>query len=748
MPEPNTQEVKVEKPDYFKSVLSGNIGTTIEEQIKNTKGADLPMASMEALWNDSKVKENYNSKFGDKAFEQFAKDYKITETSYNAYQYAINNKNLKSSLIDNKNKLFEDNKDMSTDFGTVQASETGALHRGDIYTQDLRDPREIALNQNNGWIDDKGQFNEFNTNKDGKRPGFWESLFMSDEETKKFDPTNNPNFVNAQGKQIKSLVYTSGEKLKEAFPNQQFDDLARGVPFIKAVYYGEEIGDQESVSKYDFMGVTDPKLKTSKASSLLSAIPRALYKSASGLESGFANTLIGAADWFDGVDENGYRQWLEGLDANAKQSSISISRESKENMLTFENGVQLPVDIAAQLLLGGASAKGAQTVGELANLVSSTNKLLQAKRAMNLAKTAEEFNEKKAIFDGLWNSADALKIAKAARVTSIGTMATMSVADARDQAIAAGFDQNQAGMFQMTSLVAMLAANRAMSWAEKNVDAVQFKNEIAKLNEDKLAYIAKSMAEAPTEEAKKGVFARGLKTTYDATKNALSKISATKIGSSEYVKEPSEEMLETVGDYASKALANEVYGKSGKEQDGFIGTNDPKYWSQFWADMGMSAAGGVVGAGIAKAGFKLFNKGRDEVSKQSVTNLILTGEGDRYLRMLESLHKNGALGSKNLSTDVDPETGNYKSINATANNLSHNDANYQLLLNEYNTITRVINGLGAKNVYDMVKSNSDFNDKELAGIAIEKTKELTTDYLNIVSKDPSLAEAAIDGVLS
>ena len=155
MPEPNTQEVKVEKPDYFKSVLSGNIGTTIEEQIKNTKGADLPMASMEALWNDSKVKENYNSKFGDKAFEQFAKDYKITETSYNAYQYAINNKNLKSSLIDNKNKLFEDNKDMSTDFGTVQASETGALHRGDIYTQDLRDPREIALNQNNGWIDDK-----------------------------------------------------------------------------------------------------------------------------------------------------------------------------------------------------------------------------------------------------------------------------------------------------------------------------------------------------------------------------------------------------------------------------------------------------------------------------------------------------------------------------------------------------------------------------------------------------------------
>ena len=44
----------------------------------------------------------------------------------------------------------------------------------------------------------------------------------------------------------------------------------------------------------------------------------------------------------------------------------------------------------------------------------STNKLLQAKRAMNLAKTAEEFNEKKAIFDGLWNSADALKIAKAA----------------------------------------------------------------------------------------------------------------------------------------------------------------------------------------------------------------------------------------------------------------------------------------------------------------------------------------------
>jgi hypothetical protein len=696
-------EPKKTKSEYFSAVTSGKLPMDAKEQIKATNGEDMPLASSMDLWSNAEVKKKYQDQFGDKAKENFDDDYNSVSSMYNGYQFLLGGKNTKKAILEGI-KLDDEIEvagikmsGFSPKFFSIDKTEDGSLDLFDIHTDANESTRKKAIERHEFYDPATNQWKKL------KKPTLLESIgslltsfaeasgggnlgLTAKKIADNVSPIDNPLYTDSKGNQIKALVYVTGDELRNEMlnkdPYSQYGEAARGKSYQKAVYYGEEIGDKEVVSKLDFLGFTTPQLNVGKTRALASALPRAVINTASGVVGGVASSMIALNDLVVTGDDNdtGFRKYLESLDASVKASKMSVSEESKNDPYTFENISTGFANVSTQLALGFGAASIAGKAG------------------------------------------------------SISALTSMAVEGSRDEAIAAGFTQEEAATFQMASIAAMAATNKLFSWVDKKTEASLFKQKVSEIVKEKLAYTTTQVAKETTKQGRTKAVMDGADKIYVSIKNLAKSTGGA-------IPEGMEEVTEGIANHALKQLQNITFKDD--DQKGFMSLNDPQFLKSFYAEMGMSFVMGSIGGAMADGAIKLFYKGRNTEDKYNVTNLILSDKGIEYVNFITKLrNEKDGLGSDNLSTEFDNKSQSFKTI--TEGSISHNEANYQLLLNEYNAISKVIEGIGAKKAFDLVKNNDDFKDSELAGTAIKDIQKLTVDYLDIISKTPNLKDAALD----
>jgi hypothetical protein len=726
------EEPKAKKEDYFKLRITGKLPDNAEDQIRYTKGEDLKLETKEELWKDESIKKSYQDRFGNKAFDNFFEDYNKVQNNYNEFQFKIGGKSTREAILNNE-KLTDEitvggitKSGFSPEFSLINKTDTGALDLFDIHTEATRSVDKTALDLEGFYDPASGEFKKL------PKPNFLEGVgaallsltganfvnrtadlvefasfgaidihdkLGSLQNLKNFNPKDNPLYTDEDGNQIKALEYISGEKLKKEElkldPTGQYGSDARGTPYMQAVYYGQEVGGKEIVSNLDLFNITEPQLKSGVIRSVASALPRAIMATQSGIIGGAASTMLALNDLTVSANnglfnkeadyDNAFRRYFESIDAGVKSYKMGVSEESKSSMTTTENLTTGVANVAIQLFAGYGLASMAGKAGSVIGLTS------------------------------------------------------MAVEGARDQAIAAGFNKDEAAIFQLASIGGMAASNYLFSWVDKKTVAAELAKQI--VPELKLAYqeIAKDAAKEVTQEGRKKVIYDGAKKIFISTKN-IAKSIGSKLPEGA-VPEALEESTELIFEKTIQQLTNVAFKDEG--QEGFMSLNDPKFMKQFYQELGMSAGMGALGGVMGNQAIKLFNKGRNTEDKINVATLILTGRIGEYYQLLDKLRntKNG-LGSDNLSTEFDNQSNSFKVMSEGA--ISHNEANYRLLLNEVNALQQVIKGIGAKKAMDMIQTDPNFKDVKLAGTAINDVQQLTKRYLDIVSKAPTLQEAALD----
>jgi hypothetical protein len=700
---------KVKKPDYFKLRITGQLPDNAVDQVKTTNGEDLKLSTKEDLWKDEEIKKSYTEKYGNTAFDKFYEDYNKVQSNYNQFQFLIGGKSTREAIINNEKN--EDEADyfgikesgFSPNFSLINKTDTGALDLFDIHTEATHSVDKSAIDQGGFYDPAYGEWRTLN------KPGTLEAMGIilgdiaemvdpSLRSTRQFeraannyDPIDNPLYTDKNGNRIAALRYVSGEELKKEMldidPNSQYGEDVRGQSYMRAVYEGEELGGKAVVSKLDLIGVTDPQLKSGTVRSIASALPRAIINTSTGIVGGAASSMIALNDLVVTGDSNdsGFRRYMAAVDASMKSAKMGVSEESKTDMFTQENIYTNIANITIQLVAGYGLASVAGKAGSVIGLTS------------------------------------------------------MAVESSRDEAIAAGFNQEEAAVFQLASIAGMAAANVLFGWVDKKTAAKEL---AAKLTPElKLAYqdAMKAAAKETTKEGRKKSLLESANKIYISTKNIAKSVSSK--FPEGMVPEALEEGTEGLFDHINKQLANVIMKDD--SQKGFMSLNDPEFAKQFYQEMGMSMAMGGLGGAMSNQAIKLFSKGRNTEDKTSVTNLILSGRINEYFSLLDKLRKTkNGLGSDNLSTEFDNQSGSFKAMSEGA--ISHNEANYRLLINEANAIQQVIKSMGAKKALDFIKSDDDFKDSKLAGTAIQDVQNLTKRYLEIVSAAPSIQEAALD----
>jgi len=700
---------KVKKPDYFKLRITGQLPDNAVDQVKTTNGEDLKLSTKEDLWKDEEIKKSYTERYGNTAFDKFHEDYNKVQSNYNQFQFLIGGKSTREAIINNEKN--EDEADyfgikqsgFSPNFSLINKTDTGALDLFDIHTEATRSVDKSAIDQGGFYDPASGEWKTLN------KPGTLEAMGIIlgdmaemidpslrttrqlERAANNYDPIDNPLYTDKNGNRIAALRYISGEELKKEMldidPNSQYGEDVRGQSYMRAVYEGEELGGKAVVSKLDLIGVTDPQLKSGTVRSIASALPRAIINTSTGIVGGAASSMIALNDLVVTGDSNdsGFRRYMAAVDASMKNAKMGVSEESKTDMFTQENIYTNIANITTQLVAGYGLASVAGKAGSVIGLTS------------------------------------------------------MAVESSRDEAIAAGFNQEEAAVFQLASIAGMAAANVLFGWVDKKTAAKEL---AAKLTPElKLAYqdAMKAAAKETTKEGRKKSLLESANKIYISTKNIAKSVSSK--FPEGMVPEALEEGTEGLFDHINKQLANVIMKDD--SQKGFMSFNDPEFAKQFYQEMGMSMAMGAVGGAISNQAIKLFSKGRNTEDKISVTNLILSGRVKEYFALLDKLRKTkNGLGSDNLSIEFDNQSGSFKTMSEGA--ISHNEANYRLLINEANAIQQVIKSMGAKKALDFIKSDDDFKDSKLAGTAIQDVQNLTKRYLEIVSAAPSIQEAALD----
>lgn len=689
------------KIDYFQSSLNGQLQGNPEDKVKQAGANDVELADRLTQWSTPGVKEKYEEHFGAEAYDMFNKEYDVLQKEYNQFQSLKLNKN-KKDFVDEHINIAGNKWNTEAFISTIDKGLEGqrVLLSGDV-TKKEKDIRQAILD-NGYWKDDQGELHKFTDEQ--------KSLFDSG------DVEDNELFKSKDGRKIKGFVYENPEELKRLYGDEH--DIIRNKGYLKALYYGDEQKNDEVVSTWDFTGLT----KIKQEGNIYSAIPRAIMGTFGGIVAGIGAIGESTADLINLDSDNAFRQWSEARNLRGQSMGVSKSSESKDNIMSSENVSSLISDVALQLLSGRAFATAGGKIASLAG-----------------------------------GSIDTIK--KTSKLSSIVPLTVIATSDARNQAKAAGFSDDEAALFQGAMLLGMFGINKAFSWVDETTDLVREGNKLNKIINDKIAYTADLVKNASSDAEKAAIKEKGLKgltnTVKDFITNGTNKISnvAKTVYNSEVtgnlVKEGLEETGETWTEYGLKGLWNIYSEESGqKKNKHFLSSEDPNYWKQFWIESGMSAVGGIMGAGMSqgaiKAGQMFFNQARTEDNKNRLVDIILKGEGKKYLDAVDNMHSKGLLGSTSLSTTYDDQNNSFLSIeSAGPNATNHNDANHKLILNEFNSITSLISGIGSTGVQKLVDENPSYKDGDIAGEAISNVRKLTSEYLKIKTSNPSLADAEI-----
>jgi len=693
--------------DYFLGRLDNSIaGSNIDEIASSLKDQETTLNSRTATWNNEAVKKYFTDSFGDEALTKFNQAYDGVQKEYNAVEYAkLDGKQTEITEKTYIDPFLKKAYNQSINLRTVTADDTGRyelIGKGTV-SERTKSPRKAALDSGL-WTDKNGVEHKLSA------PGMYQWL------------VNNDRVTDEEGNKIKGFVYPKFNELEDS------DGMIRKPIAIRAIYEGQEPGDNEFVSDMDnpITGLYSPQLE----GNIFSSVHRAVNGTVSNLLSGMLNQALSAGDLAKSQILKGYEgnaemqaeinkrinsgfsgtvhKFLERQIAQAKSAKVSISDESQSSFNTSENWSTLIVDVAIQLATARALATGGMNLASAAGASAETTKLVT-------------------------------------KLSSTVPLTLMAVADSRDDAIAAGYTPEQAAYYNFAMVGAMFGVNQAFSWVDKGLDANKLMTEAKAINK---AYIEEAMAAAkaqygnniPNEvvdniskKAATGfgkVISGGVKGLNDAGRWL------TKGGTwNDMAQESLEETSETIGEYLVKGGFNTITG-----EDKFMTTKDPEYWKRFWTETGMSALGGAIGGGMMKAGQKIFKSmSTTPEERTQIVDFILKGEDKEYGKALEEQYKSGALGRFDLSTVYDEKTNSFLSVKEAAdsgkNPISQADANLKMLQNKYNSIKTMVQFMGVENIYKNISENPAYGDNDLSYNVSKKATGLTQEYLDIVLKN-------------
>ena len=708
-------EEKELQNDYFINRTNHTYFGDVDSVIKQIGDEPIKLESRDKLWENKDIKERYEKQYGKDARLEFDNTYDHIQGEFNAIEY---NKQRKKEYkdIDNNNPYFDQKMNAVISFQTVDPDITGQTAlAGGTKSEKTRSFREASLNS--GVVYDyknepiyTAPIDESLTAKIlkgvdalGLNPGASQLV----DKAGPYSMINNPKFTDANGNMIKGFVYLDEDKQRD---ENGFIRSGRG---LKALYYGEHEGKNEVVTNTDLLNLTKPGLE----GTWVSGIPRAIYGTVSNLVKGVNNTAMSAVDAINARAEDQFKKspellaaykkqmannsmmnFMEKVDMSAKQGEWSISDASKESLFTGENVSTFIADVAIQL----AVARGAGIAGGAA---------AQGLNASSKATMA------------------------AAKYSSLVPLTLMAVSDSRDNAIAAGYTKEQAAYYHFAMLGAMFAVNKAFSWVDDGIDAKKVLGEANELIEKRVAEntaklggnLTDAQATTIADEAAT-MFSGVLKHGKKGLEAVKSFTSGSKGTYGDILKESLEETSETWAEYAVKGLTNTVTG-----EDKFMTTSNPEYWKQFWQETGMSAVGGALGAGMFKTGEKLFaSKSTTPEERNQIVHFVLEGKDKEFNKILLEQYEAGKLGSKELSVNIDPRTGAFKSMNDDKDlGVSQADAQLKLLQNQYNDIKTMVSLLGAPEVINRLKTDKTFGDADLSVDIADKVGNLTKEYLDL-----------------
>lgn len=686
------EEDKPKTTDYLESSVNGD-----------EPDFSMDLKGMDDYWEQDWVQQTWRQKYGDKAKEQFEKDYKevLVRNQKQAAEKAENS--VAESLI------FGHSEDQLSRYnyagGYGRNIGKGRTVAGSVYGQTVS-VREANLESKN-LLTDKGEFVKIEDD--------WKDI------------VDNDKYKSSDGRKIVALQY---------IPFSPEDNTEGG---MKAIYEGDR-PDGEIASKYAIYGMGYANIGLESDWKIPRAVGKALTNTAADLAGGVVGIMNSIGTLLDGDNEGAFLDWTEDQMTHFKSLKMSSADYDQEHMLTSANALDLTANIFSQLLLGGAVGK----------IVAGTAKILTAGAGSmdDVVKAANVFNKLRAAGatgKELEAAAKAIKLAKklqvdkvakagnivqkSAKGASIMTLSLMASNAVRDEMLNSGFSEDAAAGMFLAFLPAMYAAN-SISDKIINPESLGYvKKAIESIAKDESTLIGKMVASTPKAKwaQSKLLSNKIVQKVHEQIAKQNNKIttilaeSDSSIGAevlAASVTEATEEVTEQfIGDLmkTSANILSSITTPRGEEAPHMVGMFDEEYWRSAPVEYLMNAVGGAMGGTMARFTFGKQHSNALAFKKSDhdkLLRLVLKGENSQELKMyeesLEKARTDGSFGSDKHSWERDTD-GNFKLLaNMTAeeraNTMSIAEANYRMRKLQLNHFKSIVGDYGG--TYDQfVKSN-------------------------------------------
>lgn len=584
-----------EKGTYFQLRASGQILNATDAIDKGVDPNQLTLKSAEEEWKNPNLQQFYKEKYGDKALDNFTKEYNDSIRDAKDYYYLINKP---SSPLANTSptwrRLYNPVKFNTGDFYKVDQNYnpllTTKLGRTSI---DQLSIEESALTTELHKID--GTIKEYNIPNSSKA---FKKQDLTDGTIAVYDYLPEEN------------KYIIREKIKE-----DIKDTDRVVGSWDSTEFGITVG------KYNKEGIEGALLGATRSTlGALNNFGGDLLRLPVSVADGILDIMDGAIPY----DESKLEKELRWISKNIEKTRVGDTEESKEGAFNSIQSVSnLVGDSVSQLLLGGGIARISQsTIANLAKL-SGTSTVASAKLGTSYAS----------------------KIA-------MGSLSGVAGQSMKDEAIQAGFSEKEATLAGIVATMSVYATQRLVDpffkgltkdQRRKYIDDV-IKEQVAKLKHSPTKQINPETLSKDVSKSlltKIGDFASKAGSGLD---EALAGGASSKIGYSTAlgVAEGTQEVAEEISNEGLRALMNQYasfsHGNIQGEADDI-----PKMDFQLSFDSLLAAAlGGKIGG--FTSGYLSYRKMPKETQKD-LFNLVANEQTDEAIEYLDELHKNGKLGS-------------------------------------------------------------------------------------------------------
>ena len=630
------------------------------------------LESKEQLWADKG--EAFKNKYGStKAYDEFDNYYNNLKASYSQYKSDdFQSLNISGPTVFKSSAGFYSDPNITA----VAINQIGEVKRANVHgaTKQGFGSSEVINDYRNQAVDDKVYKLEDGTLVSGDK-----NILI-----------DNEKYVNAEGRMVKGIYYD---------PAVANDPFYNGDNYMIAQYYGEPVPlGAEGVSSLDYYGFFDPTLESK---TWLGAGVDGIYDSAVGLFSSLSSlgeSIVGAA----GGEGSELQEWFEGNTSMLNAAKTSTSKYAQDNMWSGENMFHMTGEIITQFALGaGIGALAGKTAG----ILGAT-----AKNAGRIGTGTANF-----------------------------VMGVHGAGDMRESALQHGFSGAEASWLQLITAGSMIGLNKSFGLADDFIGAVNTAKLTSKTILKQVPYTAKVVKEAGSTLAEGGK---------KALKQRIASMSASAaattrnfmVNGNQYIvsglKESAEEVSELILEEVIKNTANAL--KYAFDDDGeielgkgrFMSVTDEGYWEGIRDNALMSAVGGFVGGNMAQLGKAL--RGNPELAKNipTMTKLILEGKDKDILDTINNEHKKGGLGPKDLSINRTKDGKSWEP--ADENNISMNDANKEVLMQQYTLIKALVDNLGGiETASKLLSMNPALAAKIEETTLASDIQALTTEYVDL-----------------